>query len=153
MAMNVLALTPLLERFESEYGTLTALALFMGRKFPFEARPTESQTQADPRVCNSLFDPPGPSLHPYTKLCPPRQHASHGRQRVVLSPPRHGSDADVPHQSALCDRNVQYSHVDDAIDAGSRGLGLGAELELVGPSVWVGGRIHMYENSPVSFFH
>lgn len=32
MVMNVLALTPLLERFESEYGTLTALALFMGRK-------------------------------------------------------------------------------------------------------------------------
>lgn len=33
MLMNVLALTPLLERFESEYGTLTALALFMGRGF------------------------------------------------------------------------------------------------------------------------
>lgn len=32
MVMNVLALTPLLERFESEYGTLTALALFMGRE-------------------------------------------------------------------------------------------------------------------------
>lgn len=29
--MNVLALTPLLERFESEYGTLTSLALFFGR--------------------------------------------------------------------------------------------------------------------------
>ncbi|GAB1317255.1 Glycosyl phosphatidyl inositol protein transamidase complex subunit [Madurella fahalii] len=29
-AMNVLALTPLLERFESEYGTLTSLALFFG---------------------------------------------------------------------------------------------------------------------------
>lgn len=35
MAMNLLALTPLLERFESEYGTLTALALFMGRKSSF----------------------------------------------------------------------------------------------------------------------
>lgn len=31
--MNVLALTPLMERFESEYGTLTALALFLGREF------------------------------------------------------------------------------------------------------------------------
>ena len=31
--LNVLALTPLLERFESEYGTLTTLALFFGRKF------------------------------------------------------------------------------------------------------------------------
>lgn len=30
--MNVLALTPLLERFESEYGTLTSLALFFGRE-------------------------------------------------------------------------------------------------------------------------
>jgi len=28
--MNVLALTPLLERFEAEYGTLTTLALFLG---------------------------------------------------------------------------------------------------------------------------
>ncbi|KAJ9134730.1 Rhomboid protein 2 [Pleurostoma richardsiae] len=28
--MNVLALTPLMERFESEYGTLTSLALFFG---------------------------------------------------------------------------------------------------------------------------
>lgn len=31
--LNVLALTPLLERFESEYGTLTTLALFFGREF------------------------------------------------------------------------------------------------------------------------
>ena len=30
--MNILALTPLLERFEAEYGTLTTLALFLGRK-------------------------------------------------------------------------------------------------------------------------
>lgn len=29
--LNVVALTPLLERFESEYGTLTSLALFFGR--------------------------------------------------------------------------------------------------------------------------
>jgi len=29
-AMNVIALTPLLERFEAEYGTLTTLALFLG---------------------------------------------------------------------------------------------------------------------------
>ncbi|KAF3763619.1 Gaa1-domain-containing protein [Cryphonectria parasitica EP155] len=36
MATNVLALTPLLERFESEYGTLTALALFLG---PFSTFP------------------------------------------------------------------------------------------------------------------
>ena len=30
--MNVLALVPLLERFESEHGTLTSLALFFGRE-------------------------------------------------------------------------------------------------------------------------
>jgi GPI-anchor transamidase subunit GAA1 len=34
--MNILALTPLLERFEAEYGTLTTLALFLGRMYsPF----------------------------------------------------------------------------------------------------------------------
>jgi glycosylphosphatidylinositol transamidase len=33
--MNILALTPLLERFEAEYGTLTTLALFLGRKALF----------------------------------------------------------------------------------------------------------------------
>lgn len=31
--LNVLALTPLLERFEAEHGTLTSVALFIGRKF------------------------------------------------------------------------------------------------------------------------
>jgi membrane associated rhomboid family serine protease len=30
--VNAIALTPLLERFEVEYGTLTAVALFLGRK-------------------------------------------------------------------------------------------------------------------------
>lgn len=33
--MNILALTPLLERFEAEYGTLTTLALFLGRMYLF----------------------------------------------------------------------------------------------------------------------
>ena len=31
--LNTLALTPLLERFEAEHGTLTSIALFVGRKF------------------------------------------------------------------------------------------------------------------------
>ena len=31
---NILALTPLLERFETEFGTLTSLALFFGRECP-----------------------------------------------------------------------------------------------------------------------
>lgn len=30
--MNVVALTPLLERFEHEHGTLTSVALFFGRE-------------------------------------------------------------------------------------------------------------------------
>jgi membrane associated rhomboid family serine protease len=30
--LNLLALTPLMERFETEHGTLTSLALFFGRK-------------------------------------------------------------------------------------------------------------------------
>ncbi|PSR92328.1 hypothetical protein BD289DRAFT_428942 [Coniella lustricola] len=41
MIMNLLALTPLVERFESEYGTLTALALFMG---PFSTFPAALYT-------------------------------------------------------------------------------------------------------------
>ncbi len=32
MVVNVLALTPLLERFESEFGTIVTLSLFTGRK-------------------------------------------------------------------------------------------------------------------------
>jgi hypothetical protein len=32
MIFNLIAVTPLLERFESEYGTLVTLALFTGRK-------------------------------------------------------------------------------------------------------------------------
>lgn len=32
--MNILALTPLMERFEAEYGTLNCLALFFGREYP-----------------------------------------------------------------------------------------------------------------------
>lgn len=31
MLLNVVALTPLMERFEAEHGTLTALLLFVGR--------------------------------------------------------------------------------------------------------------------------
>lgn len=31
--LNALALTPLLERFEAEHGTLTSIALFVGRKY------------------------------------------------------------------------------------------------------------------------
>lgn len=30
--LNVVALTPLMERFESEYGTLSSVALFIGRE-------------------------------------------------------------------------------------------------------------------------
>ena len=32
LIFNVIALTPLLERFEGEFGTLVTLALFTGRK-------------------------------------------------------------------------------------------------------------------------
>jgi glycosylphosphatidylinositol transamidase len=33
MLMDTICLVPLLERFESEFGTLTSVALFMGREF------------------------------------------------------------------------------------------------------------------------
>ena len=36
--LNILALTPLLERFEAEHGTLTSIALFAGREL--EPRPS-----------------------------------------------------------------------------------------------------------------
>lgn len=32
-ALNALALTPLLERFEAEHGTLVSIALFLGREY------------------------------------------------------------------------------------------------------------------------
>jgi membrane associated rhomboid family serine protease len=32
MIFNILALTPLMERFEAEFGTLTSLSLFFGRE-------------------------------------------------------------------------------------------------------------------------
>ena len=32
--VNILALTPLMERFEAEHGTLTTLAMFGGRELP-----------------------------------------------------------------------------------------------------------------------
>ena len=32
LIVNLLAVTPMLERFEAEYGTLTSVALFMGRE-------------------------------------------------------------------------------------------------------------------------
>lgn len=41
LLFNLLALAPLLERFESEFGTLVTLALFTGRKAP-ERKDTES---------------------------------------------------------------------------------------------------------------
>ena len=40
--LNVLALVPLLERFETEHGTLTSLLLFFGRELP-EIRPERPQ--------------------------------------------------------------------------------------------------------------
>jgi membrane associated rhomboid family serine protease len=36
---NILALTPLLERFETEFGTLTSLALFFGRQYTCHLQP------------------------------------------------------------------------------------------------------------------
>jgi hypothetical protein len=37
--LNVLALTPLLERFEAEHGTLTTIALFFGRMYSLDGAP------------------------------------------------------------------------------------------------------------------
>jgi len=48
--MNVLALTPLLERFESEYGTLATVALFFGRKSSSSLSPNAEGPSVRPRV-------------------------------------------------------------------------------------------------------
>jgi hypothetical protein len=46
--VNLLALTPLLERFEAEHGTLTAVALFVGRmSSPFGFGTAERLYQGD----------------------------------------------------------------------------------------------------------
>jgi GPI-anchor transamidase subunit GAA1 len=37
--LNVIALTPLLERFEAEHGTLTSLLLFFGRRLLYPLPP------------------------------------------------------------------------------------------------------------------
>lgn len=57
MIMNVFALTPLLERFESEYGTLTSLALFFGRETHLTTHPFSmlSRKKADKPDENTAF--------------------------------------------------------------------------------------------------
>lgn len=47
MIVNAIALTPLLERFESEFGTLVTLALFTGRKQAIRKVDVESELTGD----------------------------------------------------------------------------------------------------------
>lgn len=101
---------------------------------------------------HSVLDDTGRILHSYTKLCPPRQHSSHGRQRLVLFAARHGGYADIPHQPTLCDSDVQHPHMDDTSDAGGRRVGVGAEFELARTSLRIGSGIHLYAQLPVSHF-
>jgi glycosylphosphatidylinositol transamidase len=54
--VNLLALTPLLERFEAEHGTLTAVALFIGRKSSqFGVRNCRKALPNRPRACSGLI--------------------------------------------------------------------------------------------------
>lgn len=64
MTLNVLALTPLLERFESEHGTLTTLLTFLGREYraSFLIQPIHRFTTSDTYPSFSVFDNPRRSL-------------------------------------------------------------------------------------------
>jgi membrane associated rhomboid family serine protease len=55
---NVLALTPLLERFEAEHGTLTTLAMFAGR-----ACAKVRTTQYNLTMSYSICDSPSRAVH------------------------------------------------------------------------------------------
>ena len=59
--MNILALTPLLERFEAEYGTLTTLALFLGRMYTPIWKESHCLQSADSKL--SFVYHPGVTLH------------------------------------------------------------------------------------------
>jgi hypothetical protein len=73
MLLNVLSLTPLLERFEAEYGTLTTLALFMGRKTPSAIQ----QKKGKLIVCSS-FDYSGTVVYFYRKGCFEDEYYNYG---------------------------------------------------------------------------
>ena len=59
--MNIIALTPLLERFEAEYGTLTTLALFLGRECPEARRNWNWSSRANAN--SSSIHYPGPAIY------------------------------------------------------------------------------------------
>lgn len=59
--VNTLALTPLLERFEAEHGTLTALALFLGRTYGLSMK---CDRDSDLGFLLSAFDVSGWIVYP-----------------------------------------------------------------------------------------
>lgn len=143
MVMNVMALTPLLERFESEYGTLTSLALFMGREFSSPPLLCLGLPQLTTFLL-SLFHLPRRTLHPHPNLPPPHQHSRHGRLRLGLPPPRRRSHAHLPHQPLLHHRNRQHSHVDHAPHHRCRGERAHPKHEFVGSLGWSGGGVCLW---------
>jgi Rhomboid family len=68
--VNILALTPLLERFEAEHGTLTTLALFAGREYLGEA-PGEVILMS----LYSVIDASGSIVHSHRHADPAAKHA------------------------------------------------------------------------------
>ena len=65
MLLNAIALTPLLERFEAEHGTLTALLLFVGRmSLAFYNRGGIQ----DANQCSSTFNVPRRDIHTHREI-------------------------------------------------------------------------------------
>lgn len=95
--LNVLALTPLLERFEHEHGTLTSVALFFGREYkaPLMRQDGTGIHSGDTwtnLIGNSSDHATGVALHTgrnYFGL----EHGSHGSQ--VCFVPEHSWDCSI----------------------------------------------------------
>lgn len=74
MIFNLIAVTPLIERFESEFGTLVTLALFTGRKN------IPSRKECAGLTAGSIRHNTRRSLHIAGEVRPTQQHHCHGRK-------------------------------------------------------------------------
>lgn len=78
--LNAVALVPLLERFESEHGTLLTGAMFAGRKFGLD-RKLSTFTEM---FCDSSFDSPCRRLSPYrTRYLPAERSPSRSQVNSI----------------------------------------------------------------------
>jgi hypothetical protein len=78
LVVNLLALTPMLERFESEHGTLTSLALFLGRESLAILRSDEGKCELTYGRLHSAVDVAGFPLRRDREVGAGVEHASDG---------------------------------------------------------------------------